>query len=340
MNTNFFLHLFIRAGLDRESLLKVAENNNLEKTWKELPSDKKAAIDEGTEAKLLEKEKITLLSIHDTGYPELLKHIYLPPPLLYVRGTLIADEPKVAVVGTRKASPYGLEVTKTLVSKLSPMLTIVSGLAYGIDTEAHKAALGAGGKTIAVLGSGIDQKSIFPQINVQLAEEIIAKGGALISEYPPGAPGLSHHFPERNRIISGLSLGTIITEAPIKSGAMITARLALEQNREVFAMPGPVFNPRSEGPLRLIQQGAHLILSGEDVFEILGLAKPEMEVKKFANLNANELKLISLVKESPKKLDEIIQILNIPTHEALTLVTMLEIKGVLKDIGQKTYRVL
>src|SRR3989344_3080805 len=253
MHSNFYLHFFARAGLDRERLFQIATEKNPEDAWRKEKGKQKIEIKEEEEAKLLEKEKISLLSIRDPDYPEVLRHIYLPPALLYIKGK-IPEGSSVAVVGTRKASAYGLEATRTIASQLAQTgIIITSGLAYGIDTEAHKAALNSGGKTMAVLGSGIDNPSIFPQINVRLANEIIEKGGALISEYPPGTPGLPHHFPERNRIISGLSLGTIVTEAPVKSGAMITARLALGQKREDFAVPRQNFHLNSEGPLRLIQ---------------------------------------------------------------------------------------
>lgn len=205
-------------------------------------------------------------------YPELLKEIYDSPANIYARGNEnILNKSGIAVVGTRKPSPYGEKSVKFLVKELVQKgFVIVSGLALGIDTVAHQTAIENGGLTIAVLGSSIDDESIYPKENIKLADDIIKSGGAVISEYEPPFGAKKHTFPQRNRIVSGLSEATIVIEAPVKSGALITARLALEQNREVFALPGEIFSKNSVGTNNLIKQGAQLITSSKEIIEALG----------------------------------------------------------------------
>jgi DNA processing protein len=207
------------------------------------------------------------VTLWDPGYPSLLRVIYDPPPLLFVRGSLARiEEPAVAVIGTRSASPYGTLLAERLAAGLAEhRITVVSGLARGIDTTAHRAALASGGTTVAIIGSGLDR--IYPAENIPLSARI-ARTGAIISEYAPGTPPCAMHFPRRNRIISGLTLGTIVVETGIKGGAMITAGLAFDQNREVFAFPAPVDLGRPAGTNRLIREGrALLVESVEDVLE-------------------------------------------------------------------------
>jgi len=207
------------------------------------------------------------LNLQDKNYPAILKEIHSPPKELYVKGKILPQEKAIAIVGTRNCSDYGKQVAYDFSSKLAKLgITIVSGLAQGIDTCAHQAALEAKGRTIAVLGTGIN--NIYPRFNTKLAEEI-SKNGAVISEYEPEANGTKYTFPQRNRIISGLSLGTIVIEAPERSGALITADFAMEQNREVFIIPGPIYSENSKGTNQLIKQGAKLITNIEDVLENL-----------------------------------------------------------------------
>jgi len=224
------------------------------------------------EMERLAKEKIDLITIQDKNYPKLLKEIYSPPALLYVKGTLkLEDKFALGIVGTRKLSAYGRQITPLITADLAQSgLTIVSGLAKGIDTLAHQAALQAKGRTIAVLGSGINKANIYPFVNQQLAEEI-SQNGAVISEFSIDTEPLPQHFPQRNRIISGLSLGTLVIEAPEKSGALITAKDALEQNRSVFAIPGPIYSPNSLGPNNLIKMGAKLVSQANDILQELNL---------------------------------------------------------------------
>ncbi|MFH2203769.1 MAG: DNA-processing protein DprA [Elusimicrobiota bacterium] len=197
-------------------------------------------------------------------YPALLQTIPDPPETLYVRGELDAGAPTLTMVGTRRPTAYGRRITRRLASELSRAgVVIVSGLARGIDTEAHRAALRAGGRTWAVLGSGLDR--VYPAENKALADEIVAAGGALLGEIAPGGPPLAHNFPRRNRILSGLSWGTVVVEGGRRSGTAITARAAIEQGREVFAVPGPADSPMSEGPHHLLRQGACLVRESGDI---------------------------------------------------------------------------
>jgi len=212
-----------------------------------------------------------IYTLKDKNYPGLLKEIYDPPEKLYVEGNLSPEEKyPLAVVGTRRPSEYGKRVATELVKNLARLgLTIISGLALGIDGLAHEAALKVGGRTIAVLGSGID--IIYPASHKKLAEDIIKSGGVIVSEYPPGTSPSKLTFPARNRIIAGLSLGTLVIEAPERSGAMITARFALEQGRDVFAVPGSISNLNSAGCNKLIKMGAKPVTRSEDVLESLGI---------------------------------------------------------------------
>ena len=234
---------------------------------------KRKEIDLNEEFDLVNSQKIRIITLDDDQYPANLKNIYDPPPVLYVKGDLLPDDAKaVAIVGTRRASRYGLDTARKLAEQLSARgLTIVSGLAAGIDTAAHQGALAAGGRTLAVFGCGVDV--IFPPQNKPLAEKI-AQTGALLSEFPLGMTGDRGTFPRRNRIISGLSLGVIVVEGHYDSGAMITAKEALEQGREVFAVPGNVELEQSKGPHWLIKQGAKLVESAEDVLEELKFQIP------------------------------------------------------------------
>lgn len=229
--------------------------------------------DVSAEADRLLRSGITLVPLESKAYPVLLRELYDPPIGLYARGDLqSARSPTVAVVGSRKATPYGRTATNALVRPLAARgLTVVSGLAYGVDAEAHRATLAVHGHTIAVLGSGIDDASLYPRAHRGLAAEIVGEGGALVSEFPPGTGARAEFFPQRNRIIAGLSRAVIIVEAAAGSGALITARLALAENREVFAVPGPITSPLSEGTNRLLREGAAPALSADDILEALAL---------------------------------------------------------------------
>ena len=296
------------------------------------------------ELELLARAHIEAIALPDPRYPELLSEIYLPPPVFFLRGTLApADAWSIAIVGTRKASPYGTQVTETLAGGLArQQITIVSGLAVGIDTIAHKAALKAGGRTIAVLGSGLD--IIYPYENTRLAAEI-TEHGALISEYPLGARPESGNFPARNRIVSGLSRGVLVTEAPRPSGALITASRALEQNREVFAVPGPIpdsiLRAHCEGTNNLIQQGAKLVMRVQDILEELQFqqAPQQQAMRQILPTTGTEAALLALLASAPEPqhIDELCRAAALPTGEVASTLVMMELKGLVRQVTPMTY---
>ena len=283
---------------------------------------------------------IKKITIEDKNYPTVLKEIHNPPKQLYIKGEIInQDKVAIAVVGTRKCSQYGKQVTLDITTKLAKLgITIVSGLARGIDTFAHKAALDAGGRTIAVLGSGMDPKSFSPSCNYALGEEI-AKNGAVITEYPEGTIGAIYTFPERNRIVSGLSLGVLVVEAPEKSGALITANLALEQNKEVFAIPGNIYDENSQGTHNLIKQGAKLVTCVEDILEELNLTHllSEAPKTKIKPENKEEETILSALSLQPTHIDDIIKITKLSTSIVNSTLTILEIKNAIRNLGKNNY---
>lgn len=272
-------------------------------------------------------------------YPGILKEIAKAPKQLYVRGELPKNHNlNFAIVGTRAASEYG----KTLAFKIGKELaelgfTIVSGLALGIDTQAHLGALAGKGKTIAVLGSGVDDGSIFPKENLKLAKRIIDAGGVVISEYEPEAKSEIWYFPERNRIISGLSRGVLVVEAPEKSGALITARMALEQNREVFAIPGSVFSRNSIGANNLIKSGAKTVTSIDDILEELNLTelKSKKEENEKEKLTNDEKQIFNIISKEPAHIDTICEITKLPAGQVMSIISVLEIQGIIKNINGK-----
>lgn len=302
---------------------------------------KRSDIDLNIIMEQLEKEKIKILTIQDKNYPKLLKEIHHPPQLLYYKGNLdLNNDFTLAVVGTRKLTSYGSQVTNNIVKELvNQNLTIISGLALGIDTMAHQATLEAGGKTIAVLGTGIDQKSIYPRTNKNLAEKIIENNGAVISEFPPGTQPMPYNFPQRNRIISGLSLGTLVIEAGAKSGALITAFGALEQNREVFAVPGNIYSLVSAGPNNLIKKGARPITSAEEVIESLNLTQTTncINNKEIIGETPEEEKIIPHLTHEPIHIDELVRLSKLDTSITSSTLTIMEMKGVVKNLGGMQY---
>ena len=287
------------------------------------------------------EEDIKVMTITDKSYPKLLTEIYNPPPLLYYKGQFdLKNDFTLAVVGTRKYTNYGQQIADYLVKDLARNnLTIVSGLALGIDALAHLAALEVGGKTIAVLGSGLDKQNIYPSQNRYLADKIIASGGAIISELPLGTPPLRHNFPQRNRLISGLSLGTLVIEAGEKSGALITAAYALEQNREVFAVPGGIHSPASAGPNNLIKDGAKVVTSPADIIETLNLtqATAYINTKKIIPEGENEKKIIFLLSFEPVHIDELVRSSGLDTAAANSTLVIMEMKGMIKNLGGMYY---
>lgn len=296
-------------------------------------------IQKGPPEKRVEKELTQLseiggklLTFHDELYPKRLKEIYDPPPILYLRGDLRReDELAVAVVGSRKTTPYGRWMAEKISQDLSRHgITIVSGMARGIDSVAHWGALSTGGRTIAVLGCGVDV--IYPAENRGLSKKIIEQG-ALLSEFPIGTPPESGHFPRRNRIISGLAIGVVIVQAGQKSGALITAGYALEQGREVFAVPGNVGIESSRGANRLIREGAKMVESSEDILEeILPQWKKEKEAgseegKVFLDFSEEEKTLFSLLGTDPLHIDALIRESGLEPGRVSSLLLNLEMKG-------------
>lgn len=305
--------------------------------WQELPSQIRQTVNPLQEWKRLAQENVQLLTIKDNLYPSLLRQIPNPPLGIYIKGNVSFSFPTIAVVGTRKVSNYGRAVIKKLIPQLvvEANFIVVSGLAYGIDSLAHQEVLEHQGITWAVLGSGLNK--IFPALNKKLAQKITERG-ALISEYPLSVPPLKHHFPWRNRIISGLSLGTIVIEAPVKSGALITANFALEQNREVFAVPGSIFNKNSQGNHLLIQQGAKLVQKIEDIAEELNIILPKTNKIIDAQISSEENTIYKLLSaDKPSTIDKIKEKVNLKTNQILAILSNLEIKGLIYKANNGAY---
>jgi DNA processing protein len=313
-----------QAGLDRRAI------DNLLKVRAEISLD--------GEMEKIERARVQVLTWQDDAYPPQLRHIHSPPPVLYVKGELHPeDEWAVAVVGTRRATVYGKEATRTLVSSLTRSgVTIVSGLARGIDAQAHRAALEGGGRTIAVLGSGVD--IVYPPEHKKLAHAV-AENGALVTEYALGTPPEGSNFPPRNRIISGLSLGVVIVEAGVRSGALITADYAAEQGRDAFAVPGNIFHKGSQGTNRLIQQGAKLVISVEDVLEELNLTmiSQQAEVRAVIPEDETESRLLEHISSEPIHVDEIGRQSGLPIVQVTSTLAMMELKGMVRQVGGMNY---
>ncbi|MCL6478127.1 MAG: DNA-processing protein DprA [Peptococcaceae bacterium] len=288
---------------------------------------------------LLEKKGIGFLYYGGPGYPEILKNIFDPPPGLFIKGEIIAcDSQAVAMVGSRKATRYGITVATRLAGELARAgVTVVSGMARGIDSAAHRGALTAGGRTIAVLGCGVDV--VYPRENARLMEEI-ALSGAVVSEFPPGSRPEAWHFPVRNRIISGLSAGVVIVEAAARSGALITADFALDQGRDVMAVPGNVTSDLSRGPNRLIRQGAKPVESAGDILEELGLERlfrAEEQEGPGVNLSPEEEAVSRLLDFEPVTLDSLVDRSGLPAQKVLVALTFLEMKGLTRQLPGKLY---
>lgn len=296
-------------------------------------------INPDRELEKVQKLKINMVTLLDPTYPRLLAETYCPPPLLYYFGELdLTNDFPLAIVGTRKMSSYGQQVTQNFASGLAAAgLTIISGLALGVDACAHAATLAAGGKTIAVLGSGIDQ--IYPAANRALAQKIVASGGAVISEFPLGMPPLKHNFPRRNRIISGLSLGVLVIEAGLKSGALITAKYAVEQNREVFAVPGNIYQAGSAGPSQLIKLGAKTTTEIFDVLDTLNLtqAKEFKAIKEIIGETENEKIILALLGSEPLHVDKLSAESKIDISVINACLSVMEMKGMIKNLGGQIY---
>ncbi len=310
-----------QAGLDEATVKALAEHRqttNVEESWAEL-----------------KKLQLDVLTIADQAYSALLKQIYDPPAVLFYHGHLAALElPSLAVVGTRAATSYGRRVTSELVRELAQAgLCIISGLAYGIDTEAHRATLEVGGATVAVLAGGLDD--IYPTANQSLAKKIVEQGGLLLSEYPPGTASLKQNFPYRNRIIAGLARGTLVTEAAPGSGALLTAKHALEANREVFAVPGSIFSEQSQGTNELLKLGAHLVTKAQDVLDVFGLEA--VTSLKLPPPNEAQTALLQHLSSEPTGLDELVRRSGLTAADFTAQLTLLEVAGYVREVGGQKY---
>jgi len=288
----------------------------------------------------LEKENIHMITWDDADYPELLREIANPPYILYIRGDFdLNSMPMISIVGSRKFTAYGSQVASTFARDLAQAgICVVSGMALGIDAIAHEGALSSGGKTVAVLGDGLDDESIHPKNNFNLSQEII-ENGALVSEFPLGTPPLAFNFPARNRIIAGLSLGTLIIEAGEKSGTLITASLALEFNREVFSVPGSIFSQQSLGTNELIKKGAKVVTNVKDILEELNLEKKKIKNKILPKsfTTPEEKIIINLLSQEPLHIDKISKMSKLSMAQVSSQLSMMEIKGWVKNIGGQNY---
>ncbi len=282
----------------------------------------------------LKKNGISLVMADEPDFPELLREIYWPPHGIYIKGGReVFSQKAVGIVGTRKATDGGSELARLFGADLARAgVSVISGLAFGIDAAAHKGCLSAGGFTAAVLACGLDR--VYPSSNERLAEEILSSGGVLISEYPPGTPPLPHRFIERNRIVSGLSSGIVVIEAPERSGSLATARFASEQDREVFVVPGPAGHRNFSGSHRLIRSGARLVSSASDILEDLNIS--ESSAHSDAGETDEEKIIFEIIKNSkePLGIDKIAEIAELESRTASQTLTLLLLKNVVKENGE------
>lgn len=285
---------------------------------------------------LMEKA-IKALKIEGKDYPQALKKIAQVPPILYYQGTLPENENTIAIVGTRRCSGYGKSAAFSIARDLAIQgVTIISGLARGIDRAAHKGTLSGGGKTIAVLGTGLDEKSFYPKENSDLRRDILKNKGGLLSEYPAGTKGSRFTFPRRNRLISGLAIATLVIEADFSSGAMITARWAALQKKKILALPGPVNSLNSRGPHSLIKKGASLVENADDILNVLKIKKREEKNKKIEENKIESLIIKALERES-LSLDKITEATHLPPKTISAALSIMELSGQVKNLGGNRY---
>ena len=355
-DTKFWVALNRIPGIGRVRFQSLLNNfERLEDAWAAGPTELKSAgledhivrkitesrseIGPDAEIERLQEAGVVALRWDEPSYPARLKEIHDPPPILYCKGDLTdADEWSLAVVGTRRATPYGRQVAEEMSHQLAANgITVVSGLARGIDAIAHKAALDAGGRTIAVLACGLDV--VYPPEHKKLAAQI-PENGALVSDYPLGTEPRGDYFPRRNRIMSGMALGTLVVEGDIKSGALITARLAIDQNREVFAVPGSVFSPQSRGTNTIIGRGeAKLVQTVEDVLEELNLTMvpQQMEMNELIPATDTEADILRHISKEPVHVDEVCRESGLPVSTVSSLLAMMELKGLVKQMAPMAY---
>lgn len=303
----------------------------------------KANIDPDFEWEKMQRENIQMLILSDPQYPALLKEITNPPYIIYKKGGLDFNySPMISIVGSRRYTSYGSQIATSLAKDLaSAGVVVVSGMALGIDTFAHRGALDNAGKTVAVLGNSLDDMNIYPRNNLNLSREII-ENGALLSEYPIEMPAGKLTFPARNRIVAGLSLGTIVIEAGEKSGSLITANMALEYNREIFSVPGSIFSPLSYGTNNLIKSGARVVTGIKDILEELDLSQDNI-IKEISPKNPStkeEEILLKILSTDPLHIDNIAKLARLQTAICSGALSMMEIKGWVKNIGGQNYIII
>ena len=307
----------------------------------------RSQLDPSRIVELCQRDQIDILSLADERYPKSLRTIPDPPPLLYVRGVLLpSDSLSIAIIGTRRCTPYGERQTERLTASLVQKgFTIISGLALGIDGIAHRAALSTGGRTIAVLGSGLHR--VYPPEHVPLAQKIVESGGCVLSEYPPNHAATKWTFPHRNRIVSGLSLGVLVIEAPLRSGALISARLAGEQGRDIFAVPGSVESSESSGCLQLIRDGAHVATSVDDILGVLGpMQQPvflpgmteSMQHPNEVSLNDVEHRVLLCVDKTETSLDAVVTASGLEPQQVLAALAVLEQKQIIRQLSPVAFQ--
>lgn len=296
------------------------------------------SISPDAEMEALARAGVGAITIRDAAYPSRLKEIFDPPPVLYVKGSLIPeDEWSVTVVGTRTPTAYGREIAARLSRDLARnSITVMSGLARGIDAVAHQATMEAGGRTVGVQACGLDM--VYPPGHANLARQMVGRG-AVISDYPLGTRPRAEFFPRRNRILAGLTLGTLVVEAGEKSGALITASFAAEEGREVMAVPGSILSPFSRGANRLIQDGAKAILDVGDILEELNLRVParQMELPGIAPVSNEETALLKIITQEPLHIDDIRRSAGLPIAAVSSTLAVLELKGLVKQVGPMNY---
>lgn len=349
------LHLIPKFGIVKMSRL-LAQFDSVEALWREADANlmrldlprpmlrqfcaARRNIDVTREMDRVAQAGASLITQEDKLYPRLLRSLQDRPLLLYVRGEFTTEDEKcLAVVGTRKASKYGWDAANQLSNQLAQRgITIVSGMAHGIDAAAHRGALNAGGRTIAVVATGIDR--VYPRENSDLAEEIVSNG-VIISEMPLGTAPLARNFPQRNRIISGLSLGVLVAEAPVRSGALNTVSHAIDQGRDVFAVPHNIFSQSGQGGNTLIREGAKLVADVEDILEELQVSHLNVETRILAQeiqpANETEDAVFQQLNADPVHVDTIVRQTELPTATVTSTLTMLELKGLAESAGPMQY---
>jgi DNA processing protein len=358
-HTRYYLGFNLVPRIGPARLARLVERcGSIEAAWHATPGDllaagldakacatlqeKRQKLDLDAEMERLERASVRLLTIEDADYPRLLSEAPTAPPLLYLRGALdITDEWAVAVVGTRSPTTYGKEAARHIAGELAQRgVTIISGLASGIDAIAHTAALEAGGRTIGVLGCGVDM--VYPERNRELTSQMV-KQGAIISDYPLGTRPHAANFPPRNRIISGLALGTVIVEAGEKSGALITGDFALEQGRDVFAVPGSIFSQKSKGTNNLLRNGAGVATCADDILEALNLMAAPVQQEFAAALLADpadptEARILEHLDAEPQPIDQLTRASGLPAEVVSATLTMLQLKGLVRQVGSDYVR--